>query len=182
MIGSHNSGTGEPSKNWYHKLLIPFARCQRYSIREQLVHGSELFDLRVRKCGNSYVLCHGLWQSKSTWNDALWEIDSYGALTHCKYKVLITYEGKLSEVLADNFRDIVKSKVARYEHISLVQIAVKKPKWRVLHSDNVTDVKQGFMCLDFHSWHTLLPIPWLWSKFYKKKDDSKKTYTLVDFL
>lgn len=182
MIGTHNSGTGEPSKSWYHKLLIPFARCQRYSIREQLNRGCKLFDLRVRKDGNDYILCHGLWKSKKTLDDVLEQIDEQGFIDHCQYKVLITYEGTLSHLLPTTFKMIMKSKVAGYRNVSLAQIAIKKPEWYVLYSDDVTNVKQGFMCLDFHSWHTLLPIPWLWSKFYRKIDYSNDVYTLVDFL
>lgn len=182
MIGTHNSGTGEPSKCWYYEFLIPFARCQRYNIQEQLNHGSKLFDLRVREDGSDYILCHGLWKSKTTLDKALGYIDNQGALNHCKYKVLVTYEGSLSNNLHTIFKTSIIAKLTKYNNVSLVQIAVKKPEWIALYSDNVTSVKQGFKCLDFRSWHTLIPIPWLWSNFYKKIDNSNDTYTLIDFL
>lgn len=185
MIGTHNSGTGEPSSNWYYKLLIPFAKCQKYNINNQLIHGSKLFDLRIREIPNNfndYVLCHGIWKSSTTLNRVLDTINNYGIRYNTIYKVLITYEGSLNNIDIEIFKTHIKSKLNRYTNIHLVQIAIKKPKWNVIYSDNITNIRQGFKCLDFSSWHTFIPIPWLWSKFYTKNTESDNIYTLIDFL
>lgn len=185
MIGTHNSGTGEHSAKWYHKLLVPFAKCQRYDIKGQLKAGSRIFDLRVREAADStddYILCHGLWESSTKLDDVLDSINSYGIANGIKYKVLITYEGSLKNEAIKLFRLIIVDKLNKYNNIQVAQIAIKKPKWTAVYNDNITNIKQGFKCLDFSSWHTLIPIPWLWSKFYTKTDDTTNIYTLIDFL
>ena len=184
MIGTHNSGTGEKSKHWYHNFLIPFARCQRYTIKEQLEHGCKLFDLRIRSHNGftKYYLCHGIWESEMTLDEALKCIHNYGVVNNCVYNVLITYEGNIKNIIVDWFENIIKAKVRQYYCIHLVQLAVKKPKWFVIYSDNRIKLIQGYKCLDFSSWHTFIPIPWLWSKFYTKSTESDDTYILIDFL
>ena len=189
MIATHNSGTGEPSQCWYHKLLIPFARCQRYNIEQQINKGCKLFDLRVRGRYNDvydFHLCHGAWKSKTTLSDALQIINKYGFTNNCEYKVIITFEGKLDYNDRHIFTNIVQYLLLNYPKIQLAQIAVKKPKWDVLYTDYITNIKQGFKCLDFSSWHTLIPIPWFWHKVYGNKiadkNSSDDCYILVDFL
>jgi hypothetical protein len=42
---------------------------------------------------------------------------------------------------------------------------------------------QGFVPLDGRSWHTYLPIPWLWDRLYKRPHKfNDKEFTFVDFL
>lgn len=42
---------------------------------------------------------------------------------------------------------------------------------------------QGFLPLDGRSWHTYLPIPWLWDRLYKRPHVfNEEVFTFVDFL
>ena len=56
-IATHDSATGERSKNWLNALGKVFAQTQTKTIKEQYEAGVRYFDLRVDK---DLVLCHGL--------------------------------------------------------------------------------------------------------------------------
>lgn len=47
IIGTHNSMSYLPPLRWWGWLMLPFARCQRKTIDEQLAAGARCFDLRV---------------------------------------------------------------------------------------------------------------------------------------
>ena len=66
MIGSHNSMSYLPVRQWYLKPFGWMARCQSKTLGEQLItYGVRLFDFRVRfdVCGN-LVFAHGPVQFK----------------------------------------------------------------------------------------------------------------------
>lgn len=45
------------------------------------------------------------------------------------------------------------------------------------------EVKGHIVTRDGHSWHTYIPIPWLWKKIYHNHPEfNAEQYTLVDFL
>lgn len=47
-LGSHNSLSYLPIKNWWQRITAPWARCQSLNILEQYNLGVRLFDIRVR--------------------------------------------------------------------------------------------------------------------------------------
>ena len=47
IIGTHNSMSYLPPRRWWHRLMLPFARCQSKTIDEQLSAGARCFDLRI---------------------------------------------------------------------------------------------------------------------------------------
>lgn len=61
MIGSHNTFTYMRPSKWWMYPLIPFARCQSRSIKEQAKRGAMLADIRVRynKDRDTWEVCHG---------------------------------------------------------------------------------------------------------------------------
>lgn len=183
MIGTHNSGTGEPSKCWYHQLLIPFAKCQKHSVVGQVKKGARFLDLRVRRINNEYLFCHGLWVSKSNLKDTLRKVDNYLIGINDTCNVIITYEGEIQGLFAELFRKDIEEMMNDYYMIDLVQVCVKKPVWNVLKGYKDVWFEQGFKSLDFTSWHTLIPIPWLWDKVFGKPTNTNvdNKYTLVDF-
>ena len=80
MIGTHNSMTYAKPYHWYGWLLIPFARCQKKNLREQLLEGARCFDLRIRfdKDGTPYF-AHGLMRVEG---------NVWGTLADLKYQSL----------------------------------------------------------------------------------------------
>ncbi|MBR6907991.1 hypothetical protein IKN40_05920, partial [bacterium] len=64
-IGSHNSFTYLPVKQWWMKLFRFVGRCQRVDYLKQLELGVTFFDLRIRFDENQMpVICHGAMKFK----------------------------------------------------------------------------------------------------------------------
>lgn len=173
-IATHNSATGEPGHGLISWLVTPFARCQSKTIHEQLNSGCRLFDLRIRKTNRGWVFAHGLWQSKCTAEDVLSLLNAYDDVI-----VNITYEG----YPCDDYLPYVDWLVSTYRKVTFCQIAYKKPEWTVLKTYNYVCYKSGYLCLDWSSWHTWLPVPWIWKKLYHNHPVFSSDYFLmVDFL
>lgn len=81
-LGSHNSFTYLPIKQWYLKPFAFMARCQEVDIWNQYFLGVRLFDLRVRfdKNGDP-VICHNLAEYKA---DDSFIFDTLKKLNNCK--------------------------------------------------------------------------------------------------
>jgi len=186
-IATHDSATGEKGRGILSWLVTPFAKTQSLTIDEQYVAGCRSFDLRVKKVGDQWLCAHGLWKSKRTFADIIKQLASYGD----RCQVCVTYEGKAehNEELIDLYNRMRKG----YKHIIWGYLAVKYGKdsnGLVVKYDIIQQGHelyeggvQGFLALDGRSWHTLLPIPWLWKKIYHNKPVFNEShFTYVDFL
>ena len=187
-IATHDSATGERG-NWWSWLFIPFAKTQSKTIKEQYEAGCRLFDIRIRKVCGKWKCAHGPWVTSKTAEDIIKEINNFKD----RCSVLITYEGGHKD--NELFIAYVQKLKSLYPHIGYGGIAVKygkdasgvKVKYDyVLEADkNWIDARtvQGFLPLDGSSWHTYLPIPWLWDRIYKHPHVfNEEYYTFVDFL
>ena len=183
IIGTHNSGTGERGKGFLSFLVSPFAKCQRKSIKEQYDAGCRVFDLRVKWVDGKWKLAHGLWTSEIDAIDVIGAIDGFG---DCY--VILTYEGSLDEWWTEWFIRKAKRMKRAYPNIKWLEVNVKKGengKWTCLiHAEHRLRTVKGFVPLDWSSWHTLIPVPWLWWKLGRKKEVKVKEgeCLLVDFL
>ena len=185
-IATHDSATGETPKNLLSWLILPFAKTQSKTIKQQYDAGCTSFDICVKECGDKWYCAHGLFKTKRTADSILEEINSFG-----KMQVCITYEGKGTNNEA--FLNKVNEWKDKFNNIIYGGIALK-----YADTDNITKVSysyfdhgepeyeggtQGFLPLDGRSWHIYLPIPWLWDKLYKRPHKfNEQTYTYVDFL
>lgn len=187
-IATHNSATGEKSL-WYSIPLIPFSRCQSKSIKKQYDAGCRLFDIRVKLKNDKWRCAHGLWYAKRTAEDIIKEINEFGETCH----ITLTYEGK--NEYNDLFLAFVKKIKSLYTNIKYGPVAAKygpKSNGIIVDYDYLLPGDPGwldapsqskFLGLDGHSWHTYLPIPWLWKKiYYNKVEFTEDKYTYVDFL
>ena len=174
-IATHNSATGEAGHGLISWLITPFARCQSKTIAEQLKCGCQLFDIRVRMTDRGWVCAHGLWESECNVEDILSELNAYSDVY-----VNITYEGKGIPA----FTLVVEEWRRTFRRITFCVISIKKPKWQVIKVYNILpSYRDGYMRLDWSSWHTLIPIPWVWKKLYHDKPVFSDDYFLtVDFL
>ncbi len=181
LIATHNSATGEQAGGFLSWLLTPFARCQSKTILEQYENGCRLFDFRVRyDADGNLVPCHGAWECKRLFLDVLNGLRWYPDVNVC-----VTYEGELDNESAEKFlTNILRVFQYHYTLINLSMVAVKKPTWHNLYvSPTCVASRQGFLSLDGTSWHTYLPIPWLWDRLYSRPHQfSEALYTYVDFL
>lgn len=186
-IATHDSATGEESKNLLHLLFVPFARTQSKTIKEQYDAGCRMFDLRVRFTDGNWHCAHGLWFTKRT---ALDIISDIGAFEDTCY-VTLTYEGGKGNV--EGFKKFVNHIKKEFPNIVWGGIALKygegsnlfKVKYEYLekYPKGFPSSKQAFKVLDGRSWHIILPIPWLWKKIYFNKPQfDNKTFQYVDFL
>lgn len=186
-IATHDSATGEKGKGFVSWLITPFAKTQSKTIKAQYDAGCRSFDIRIKKYKNEWHCAHGIWISKRTLKSIIQEINVFPERCY----VTITYEGKI-----DNNDEIIalfnKMKIA-YKRIIWGALSVKYGK-----DSSAIKVKydivvkpqpkyefgiQGFLPLDGRSWHTYLPIPWLWDRLYKRPHVFYEDYfVIVDFL
>lgn len=176
-IATHNSGTGEKSGGILSAILTPFARCQSKSIMQQYDAGCRYFDFRVRKINGEYAFCHGLWESATTLNEVLLQLGRKGM---SKVYVMLTYEGECKDKAA--FVDDMLALTKPFGNVIVTTINVKKPKWECLAKIHDVPYRNAYKVLDGSSWHTYLPIPWLWTKVMQKKEFNENEFTFVDFL
>jgi len=183
-IGTHNSATCLPSSGLLSILVSPFACCQSKSIAEQFSAGCRYFDLRLRMVDGRWRFAHGLWESSACVEDVLGELNNLSKNFIGKTFVMVTYEGSLSEHEGDSFLSSMINLFASYPSLTLTEVNVKKPKWRCLcRANKAPNYRQAYMVLDGRSWHTYLPIPWLWKKiYYPRPDLADGIYSFVDFL
>lgn len=192
-IATHNSATGE-KPIWYSWILTPFARCQSKTIREQYEAGCRLFDIRIKLVGDKWRMAHGLWYTKRTAEDIIKEINELGANQFKgKCRITLTYEGNAEH--NDIFISFVSKLKSLYTNIKYGPIAVKYGKdsngikvqydYIAEGDPNWLDkpARSCFLALNGKSWHTYIPIPWLWKKiYYDKPEFNEDIYTYVDFL
>lgn len=184
-IATHNSATGESCGNFLSWLITPFSKTQSKTIAEQYAAGCRMFDLRVRKHKGVYKAAHGLWISKRHAETIIAELNSY---KDCY--VSITYEGRLNTEESNSFIRWVTDIMSQYTDIKYGTTYVKYAD-RGLSVDSVILIpsrqfyrnKQGFLPLDGRSWHTYIPIPWLWDRIYSRPHKfNEEEFTWVDFL
>ena len=187
-IATHDSATGEASHGLISLLVIPFARTQNKTIVEQYNAGCRSFDIRVRYSKKRYmwICAHGLWESVRPAEDIINEINNFPD----KCEVCVTYEGTIdNKAIFEEFATHI-----RIAYINIIwgsfcckygeKISTKVEYVTVQYSDvEYSGGVQGFVPLDGRSWHTYIPIPWLWDVLYKRPHKfNEEKYTFVDFL
>ena len=189
-IATHDSATGEKGKCFLSFLVSPFAKTQSKTIQEQYDAGCRSFDIRVREDEWGVYRCaHGLWMSKRNATEILSEINSFPE----PCQVCVTYEGCIDdsayyglfedycEWCKNAFFNIIWGKFCiKYNKKSTVKVSYDV----VIPEDkNHEGGIQGFLPLDGRSWHTYLPIPWLWDRIYHRPHTfNADKFTFVDFL
>ena len=175
-IATHNSATGEKGHGILSFLVTPFARTQSKTLREQFNAGCRSFDIRIRKTKRGWVCAHGLWTSKRTADNILQEISSFGE----RVEVSVMYEGGENK----EFEDFATRVRTKYPDIVWGTFTTKFGNYVAQLADReYSGGKQGFVVLDGRSWHTYIPIPWLWNFVYtRNKEFNEETFTFVDFL
>lgn len=182
LIATHNSGTGEPSKNWFYRLMTPIAKCQFGTIAEQYMHGCSYLDLRVRECDDSghYRLCHGLWRSKTTLDEALQTLTEL-SIEHDRPIVTLFYEGSLTDEEHQQWflADMMRYK-KEYPNVEVAIIGVKKPTWHNLVVYRDVPIYSDFAKIT--GWRAFIPFPILHWYFRHSPAFNNDVYTMVDFL
>ena len=185
-IATHDSATGEKSKNWLHALGKVFAMTQTKTIREQYDCGVRYFDLRVDK---NLTLCHGLWKANKNLADIMTEIGRFEEKVYVTVTIERKYDAKTYEALCKKIRQAINLRAKG--KVNLVYIAKKKPSWEVLKEyTRVTVAKayysvpspQQYLTHPFKNWKRYIPIPWVLKKITPKVAYNDKWFTMVDFI
>lgn len=186
-IATHDSGTGEKSKNFLHRLFEPFAKTQTKTIKEQFEAGCRYFDLRVDK---DYYICHGLWRAEKNLFDVLSELEYLACKKEVKVYYTLTVERNFKGI--EDFIEGLKALRFNYPSIECVCINRKRPVWTTIHSfwkmalkpDYVSvPTPEEYMKFDFKNWKKYIPIPKVLHSIYKRKYKfNEKYFVMVDFL
>jgi hypothetical protein len=184
-IGTHDSVTGEKGGTFLSWLVAPFSITQSKTLKEQYDAGCRLFDIRVKLHRGKWKCAHGLWVTKRTAIDIFDELNKMPGIM-----VSVTLEGGMDDV--EKFRKFMKQVKKHFTSIAWWYTAVKygkdstgiKVKYTIIDKGEVRpSTKQGFLPLDGSTWHTYLPIPYLWKKLYNDEPKfNEKDYLIVDFL
>ncbi len=195
LIGSHNSATGERPLGLFSLLAAPVARCQDRTIKEQLMAGVGLLDLRVkpyRRGPRGVVpwpkaklsrchLGHGLADYDITLGQALRMASAAARAQGRGVYAIVTLEGRLRPHQEALFVSKVQAAVKTCPGVILLEAAVKYPKWRQLWR---SASPWGYAC-DYaliKGRRALLPFPRLWARFVKPSGPEDRTFSLRDFV
>lgn len=205
LIGTHNSATGEKPIGWLSKMLNFTAKCQNKTIKEQFNAGARLFDIRVTDKFESLEgpvvknqaeiyevnLCgHGLCIYDISLYRVLQDLDNCGKMIrdqHKKYRnvyAIITFEGSLNDSEQQAFVKSMQKIIKAHRYVKLLQIAVKKPKWKLL-LDNTSIYKVSYTTdyFKYDKWYKyLLPIPRKWKQWQKYTNTGSRIFSLRDFV
>lgn len=186
-IATHDSATGENSKNLLHALGKVFAMTQTKTIREQYDYGVRYFDLRVDK---DLTLCHGLWKAKKTLGDVVKEMRRYATdSVYVAVTIEHNYSAKLIEWLKDEILDTINLRGGG--KVKLVYIAKKKPDWEVLKVYRDVKVIPAYLSVptpiqyltgEIKDWRRYIPIPAYLKKITPEAEYSGDAFVMVDFL
>lgn len=182
LIATHNSVTGESGNGLLSWMVALFSKCQSKTLKEQYDAGCRYFDIRVFKDWDGSWRCgHGLWTAWKTMSEVWTEIRS----DYPDAYFSITIE-KGGEAMYKEFKEDFPFSI-KYDgedRKRLTYIAVKHPQWKVVEEFARNPfVKPEYMILDGSTWHTYLPIPWLWKKvYYNKPEFNCGLFKMVDFL
>ena len=122
MYASHNSLTGYKPKHWWGWFLLPFARCQRATLWQQMENGARVFDLRVRfdRVGR-LVPCHGLVEFNADVQAVVSRLEASG----CYYRVVLENRLGGHRVKADDL-DRLKAMFLTPEHPHCLYVSDKR--------------------------------------------------------
>lgn len=185
LIATHNSVTGEKGFGLLSWFTMPFSRCQSKTLVEQYKSGCRLFDIRFRKSWyrkNFICGAHGLWETRKSLRELLDDLlIAAESNTRPPIYISLTYEGAVKYSEIQNL--IAHIRTAYSPEIKITEVNIKLPKWRNAVKFTSLLTRSEFKVLDGHSWHTYIPIPWLWKKLYFNKPTFfTNVYTFVDFL
>lgn len=186
ILGSHNSWTYLPVKQWYLKPLAFIAKCQNVDIKTQYEkYGVRCFDLRVRfDSENGIVVAHGIFEYKINWFELLEQL-KYLDDNHCHLRVIHEVRNK------KQYTDFSKSTFIEFcEHIKKFKNIKAWCGINLYNWDFDYTFEEEPSCEENYSSVKALKLiddwcPWLYAKMNNKeiiKDGTNKDILLIDFV
>lgn len=187
IIGSHNSWSYLPVKQWYLRPIAFMARCQRMNIKTQYTcYGIRCFDLRVRFTGDKLVIAHGIFEYECNFADLTSNLKYLNIRRDCCVRVIHEVRKKedYTPEAINNFREFCCYLTQEYEGIKF-WCGRNLYNWDVDYTfdynpsceENYSSVKTPKLIDDW--------FPWLYAKLHNKKIYKKgtdKDILLIDFV
>lgn len=187
IIGSHNSMTYLPVKQWYFKPFFWTARCQSISLWEQYLVGARLFDIRVRFTKNGdLTFAHGPIEFKGDVLEALEDLNSLAQNDKVYVRVILESNFPMKDqfIQEEHFTYFCDDIVQNYSNLIFFG-GNRKYDWKVVYN---FDVEEPILD-DKYSSTTGTKIddlwPWLYAKTHNKKlykEGTDKEVLFIDFV
>lgn len=186
-IATHDSGTGEKSKNFLHRQFELFAKTQTKTIEEQWSCGVRYFDLRIDK---NLCICHGLWKANKDLFDILSLLEYLSCKSNEDSYYTITVENNFKGV--ESFIESIKDIRHNYSKTHCVCINRKKPEWKTIYKFLDVPIRADYISVPsfneyskftFKKWKKYIPIPKVLNKNYTRKYKfNNNFFVMVDFI
>lgn len=199
MIGSHDTMTYLPTKQWYLKPFKWMAKCQSKSLNEQFEkYDVRLFDFRVKFKDEEPVFAHGLMQFKGSVTDHLDYLNSAASTTNTPVyaRIILESNSKMKnqdtqELLFIEFCEYITHKYTNLKFFG----GRRKYDWKVVYdfgfepnlTDRYSSTTNIFGGKKTH-WTAILDDfwPWLYARLNNKKNiknlDNPDTILFIDFV
>lgn len=189
LIGSHNSLSFLPPRQFWLRPFAWIAKCQSLDVAGQWATGVRYFDIRIRFRDNRIISGHGLIDYDIPVNEVLKWIDNRSKTEQCVVRLMLEKKGRQDDDLFLSFVNIVREV---HSHILFTGGLRKDPFETIAQLENVRE-KHCYALFQDYSAQTLLqkikgfkfPWPWYWAKKnnsgYKESADAF-SYTILDFV
>lgn len=187
ILGSHNTMTYLPVKQWYFKPLFWTARCQSKNIEGQFFSGARLFDIRVRFDKNGdLTFAHGPIEFKGNVNEALEELNTLAEGHKVYVRTILESNTRMKDqdLQEEHFRYFCDNIQEEYTNLTFFG-GNRKYDWKVVYDFNVQEPTLD----DKYSSTTGTKIDDLWPWFYAKthnkkllKNGTDKDVLFIDFI
>lgn len=186
MIGSHDSMTYLPVKQWYYKPFKWMAKCQSKNLEEQFVdYGVRLFDFRVRFDGTEPVMAHGPIVFKGDIRDYLEYLDLSAELGCENVYVRLLLESnkpmKDQETQELLFQEFCEYCIHKYPNLTFFG-GRRKYDWKIIYEfkddpqlNDLYSSTTNIFGLSKDHWTAKIDDlwPWLYAKLHNKKNYNK---------
>lgn len=186
-LGTHNSMSYLPPKQWWMKPFHFIAKCQNKTVQEQYASGVEVFDIRIKwnRQNHTWEFAHGSMIFKS--NNNIEDIFSYLNEREDKLFIRLILEYNKPPKDVDNisiqFQYDVEKWIEKYTNLTFFAFN-RKYDWKELyHSNYKPIIEQAVSSMNntlFDDW-----CPWLYAKINNKKkleQGTDKDILLIDFV
>lgn len=179
MLGSHNSFTYLPPKNWWRIIFAPWAKCQSQNIAGQIREGGvRYFDIRCRYIDGDFYVSHGPYIVNLKVKDAIALI---GGSANCNvYRLILEYnkQPKNYAEIEDKFIKLVQ----KYSNSDTeLDCAIIKYSWKYIKESRYTFCDY-YGSVKMPKWKQIFITPKLWRKLNPNLPECDKDILLTDFI
>lgn len=184
-LGSHNSFTYLPVKQWYFKPFFWTARCQKKNIKEQYKLGARLFDIRIRtNSAYDIIMAHGPVEFEGDIYELLDDMENLGEKVYCRVILESNKPMKNQEYQEERFKDVCYSIEQDYKNIIFFG-GNRKYDWKEVYHFEATEPSLDGKYSSVIGTKIDDLWPWLYAKTHNKKNiknGTDKDFLFIDFV